>query len=56
MSEHQTGTRGVYRPEEEAKLPYSVYDADNHFYETPDAVTRFLEPRYREKFVQRERL
>ena len=56
MSEKQAGTRGVYRAEDEAKLAYRVYDADNHFYETPDSVTRFLEPKYKEKFVQRERL
>ena len=26
----------------ETKLPYSVFDADNHFYEPPDAITRYL--------------
>ncbi|HXY94317.1 MAG TPA: amidohydrolase family protein [Acidimicrobiia bacterium] len=30
-------------------LPYDVFDADNHFYEPPDAYTRYLEPRYRDR-------
>lgn len=27
-------------------LPYPVLDADNHLYETPEALTKFLPPRY----------
>jgi hypothetical protein len=27
----------------ETKLPYPVFDADNHFYDAPDAITRYLE-------------
>lgn len=27
----------------ETKLPYPVFDADNHFYDAPDAITRHLE-------------
>jgi predicted TIM-barrel fold metal-dependent hydrolase len=30
----------------ETKLPYPVFDADNHFYDAPDAITRYIEPRY----------
>ncbi len=30
----------------ETKLPYPVFDADNHFYDTADAVTRHLEPEF----------
>ena len=30
----------------ETKLPYPVFDADNHFYDAPDAITRHLEPKY----------
>jgi len=30
----------------ETKLPYPVFDADNHFYDAPDAITRHLEPRF----------
>jgi predicted TIM-barrel fold metal-dependent hydrolase len=28
----------------ETKLPYPVFDADNHFYDAEDAITRYLEP------------
>ena len=28
------------------ELPYPVFDADNHFYETPDALTKFLPEQY----------
>lgn len=28
------------------ELPYSTFDADNHLYETKDALTRFLPPEY----------
>ena len=30
----------------ETKLPYPVFDADNHFYDAPDAITRHLEPEF----------
>lgn len=30
----------------ETKLPYPVFDADNHFYDTADAITRYLEPEF----------
>jgi predicted TIM-barrel fold metal-dependent hydrolase len=30
----------------ETKLPYPVFDADNHFYDAPDAITRYIESRY----------
>ena len=33
----------------ETKLPYPVFDADNHFYDAPDAITRHLE----REFVER---
>ena len=54
-STRQAGSRGVYRADFEARLPYRVFDADNHFYETPDALTRFLEPKYRELLGERGR-
>ena len=28
------------------RLPYPVYDADNHFYESPDSLTRYLPQKY----------
>src|SRR3954454_2303304 len=28
------------------ELPYSTFDADNHLYETRDALTKFLPPAY----------
>jgi predicted TIM-barrel fold metal-dependent hydrolase len=31
-------------------LPYPVYDADNHFYETADAITRHLPKKYSKAF------
>jgi len=36
------------------KLDFPVFDADNHFYETTDAFTRYLPPEYSEiiKYVQ----
>ena len=43
MTTAQTGTRGVYREEDEAKLPYTAYDADNHIYPPQDAEIRHLE-------------
>ena len=30
----------------ETRLPYPVFDADNHFYDAPDAITRHLERRF----------
>jgi hypothetical protein len=35
-------------------LPYPVYDADNHFYESADAITRHLPKKYAKvlQFVQ----
>jgi predicted TIM-barrel fold metal-dependent hydrolase len=33
----------------EGWLPYRVFDADNHFYEAPDAYTRHLESKYRDR-------
>jgi len=32
----------------ETKLPYPVFDADNHFYDAEDAITRYLEPEFAE--------
>ncbi|MBO0729280.1 MAG: amidohydrolase [Acidimicrobiaceae bacterium] len=48
-TETALGTRGVYRAEVEERLPYRVFDADNHFYPTPDAVDRYLDPKMRER-------
>ena len=28
------------------ELPYSTFDADNHLYETRDALTKFIPPEY----------
>ncbi len=33
-----------------ARLDYGLFDVDNHYYETPDAFTRYLEPEYQGKF------
>ncbi len=33
----------------ETKLPYPVFDADNHFYDAPDAITRHLEPEFADR-------
>ena len=30
---------------------YRFFDADNHYYETRDCFTRFIEPRFRDKAV-----
>jgi predicted TIM-barrel fold metal-dependent hydrolase len=35
-----------------AGLGYPLIDADNHYYETRDCFTRYLEPRYRDKGVR----
>ena len=29
-----------------ARVDYGLFDVDNHYYETPDAFTRYLEPEY----------
>ncbi len=46
------GARGVYRADVEARLPYRVFDADNHFYPTPDAVDRYLDPKMRDRALR----
>ena len=46
MASTQTGKRGVYRADVEARLPYQVFDADNHIYPPPDAEIRHLEKKY----------
>ncbi|MCU1344174.1 MAG: Amidohydrolase, partial [Acidimicrobiia bacterium] len=33
-----------------SKLGYGISDADQHFYEAPDAVTKYLDPAYRDAF------
>ena len=33
-------------------LPYRLFDADNHYYETRDAFTRHIEPRHRDKAIR----
>ena len=35
-----------------AALEYLLFDADNHYYETRDCFTRFIEPRHRDKAIQ----
>jgi hypothetical protein len=32
----------------ERRLPYETFDADNHLYETQDALTKFLPPEYKD--------
>ena len=34
------------------QLDYGLFDADNHFYETKDCFSRYMEPRYRDKAVR----
>ena len=44
---------GVYKTRKEfgmTKLPYPIYDADNHYYETEDAFLRYLPKQYRNEF------
>jgi predicted TIM-barrel fold metal-dependent hydrolase len=56
MSQSNTGvgTRGIYRADVEVSLPYRVCDADHHFYEPDDSMTRHLEAEYRDRmFGQR---
>jgi hypothetical protein len=31
---------------------YRFFDSDNHYYETRDCFTRFIEPRFRDKAIQ----
>jgi hypothetical protein len=35
-----------------AALDYLLFDADNHYYETRDCFTRYIEPRYRDKAIR----
>ncbi len=35
-----------------ATLDYEIFDADNHYYEAPDAFTRHLEPGYAKRAMQ----
>ena len=35
-----------------ATLDYEIFDADNHYYEAPDAFTRHLEPGYARRAMQ----
>ncbi|MGE0881095.1 MAG: amidohydrolase family protein [Acidimicrobiia bacterium] len=35
----------------ETKLPYPVFDADNHFYEPPDAIDRYIDPKFRDRIA-----
>ncbi len=32
------------------RLGYGISDADQHFYEAPDSITRYLDPAYRHSF------
>ena len=34
------------------QLDYGLFDADNHFYETRDCFSRYMEPKYRDKAVR----
>lgn len=36
--------------QEPAKIDYPIYDADHHYYETPDAFLRHLDKKYHAKF------
>src|ERR1700722_15262775 len=36
-------------------LSYSLFDADNHFYETPDCFSRHIESRYADKAITASR-
>ena len=53
MTAVETGERGVYLADQEASLPYRVFDADHHIYPPPDARIRHLDPKYHERLVQR---
>jgi predicted TIM-barrel fold metal-dependent hydrolase len=33
-------------------LDYTLFDADNHYYEPPDCFTRYIEPQYRDKAIE----
>jgi predicted TIM-barrel fold metal-dependent hydrolase len=37
------------------RLPYRIYDADNHYYEPDDCFTRHIEARFRERSVRVDR-
>jgi predicted TIM-barrel fold metal-dependent hydrolase len=43
----------------EQRLPYGIWDADNHFPEPQDAIPRYIDPQYRDKVavdvIRRER-
>ena len=34
------------------ELGFDVFDADNHYYEAPDAFTRHLDPRMQKRAMQ----
>ncbi len=34
------------------QLDYGLFDADNHFYETKDCFSRYMEPKHRDKAVR----
>ncbi len=34
-----------------AKLDFNMFDADNHYYETRDCFTRYIEPKDRDKAI-----
>jgi predicted TIM-barrel fold metal-dependent hydrolase len=44
-----TGTRGVYLADNEASLPFKVWDADHHIYPPDDARIRHLDPKYHDR-------
>ena len=37
-----------------AQLDYTLFDADNHYYETRDCFTRCIEPKYRDRAIRVE--
>src|SRR5687768_8308116 len=43
----------------EQRLPYGIWDADNHFPEPQDALPRYIDPKFRDKVavdvIRRER-
>lgn len=52
MTTTETGERGIYVADKEAKLPYRVYDADNHIYAPDDARIRHLPKKYHDQLQQ----
>src|SRR5262245_13395030 len=52
MTTTELGKRGVYLAEKEARLPYRVFDADNHIYAPGDARLRHLPKRYHDQLQQ----